>query len=190
MRQLLYTMFISNNRTSFHLWRKENLIKNQKVSKCYENDCGWWDAPFMPWDLPVSNLYATYTPIAIPITPSPLLLPPETRPGYTLTHQWVTNFISLKPQYEPSHQKQDSLITTSKISNFLLQLYIVKSTTFTLNQPAITNSRHSHTLLRRVFSSLRPRKNILNPFSPSVPLINIRNKKMKSLTHPAPPTLE
>ena len=32
-------MFISNNRPSFHLWRKENLVKHQKVSKVYENDC-------------------------------------------------------------------------------------------------------------------------------------------------------
>ena len=31
MRQLVYTMFISNNRTSFHLWRKENFLKHQKV---------------------------------------------------------------------------------------------------------------------------------------------------------------
>ena len=33
------TMFISNNRTLFHLWRKENLVKHQKVSKYYETDC-------------------------------------------------------------------------------------------------------------------------------------------------------
>ena len=32
-------MFISNKRTSVHLWRKENLVKHQKVSKYYENDC-------------------------------------------------------------------------------------------------------------------------------------------------------
>ena len=32
------TMFISTNRASFHLRRKENLVKHQKVSK-YENDC-------------------------------------------------------------------------------------------------------------------------------------------------------
>ena len=32
-------MFIANNRASFHLWRKENLVKHQKVSKYYENDC-------------------------------------------------------------------------------------------------------------------------------------------------------
>ena len=37
--QLVYTMFISNNRASFHLWWKENLVKHQKVSKYYENDC-------------------------------------------------------------------------------------------------------------------------------------------------------
>ena len=32
-------MFISNIRPSFHLWRKENLVKHQKVSKYYETDC-------------------------------------------------------------------------------------------------------------------------------------------------------
>ena len=40
MRQLVYTMFISNNRAWFlHLWRKENLLKRQTVSKYYENNC-------------------------------------------------------------------------------------------------------------------------------------------------------
>ena len=39
MRQLVYTMFISNNRASFHLWCKENLVKHQKVSKYYKNGC-------------------------------------------------------------------------------------------------------------------------------------------------------
>ena len=39
MRQLIYTMFISDNRKSFHLWWKENLVKHQKVSKYYKNDC-------------------------------------------------------------------------------------------------------------------------------------------------------
>ena len=32
-------MFIANNRVSFHLWWKENLVRHQKVSKHYENDC-------------------------------------------------------------------------------------------------------------------------------------------------------
>ena len=32
-------MFISNNRASFHLWGKENLVKHRKVSKYYETDC-------------------------------------------------------------------------------------------------------------------------------------------------------
>ena len=31
-------MFISNNRTSFHLWWKENLVEHPKVSKDYETD--------------------------------------------------------------------------------------------------------------------------------------------------------
>ena len=39
VRQKVDTMFISNNLTSFHLWWKENLVKYQKVSKYYENDC-------------------------------------------------------------------------------------------------------------------------------------------------------
>ena len=28
-----------NNRASFSLWWKENLLKHQRVSKCYDNDC-------------------------------------------------------------------------------------------------------------------------------------------------------
>ena len=32
-------MFTSNNRISYHLWWKETLVKDQKVSKYYENDC-------------------------------------------------------------------------------------------------------------------------------------------------------
>ena len=39
VRQLVHTMFISNIPPSFHLWRKENLVKHQKVSK-YATDCG------------------------------------------------------------------------------------------------------------------------------------------------------
>ena len=31
-----YTMFVTINRVSFHLWLKENLVKHQKVSKYYE----------------------------------------------------------------------------------------------------------------------------------------------------------
>ena len=39
MRQLVYTILISNNRPSFHLWWNENLGKLQQVSKYYEKDC-------------------------------------------------------------------------------------------------------------------------------------------------------
>ena len=39
MGELVYSMFINNNRTSFHLWWKRNLVKDQKVSKYYENNC-------------------------------------------------------------------------------------------------------------------------------------------------------
>ena len=42
VRQLVYTMFISNNGASFQLWWKENLVKHRKVSKYYETDCGFW----------------------------------------------------------------------------------------------------------------------------------------------------
>ena len=38
MRQFVYTISISSNRTSFQLWLKENLVKHQRVSKYYEND--------------------------------------------------------------------------------------------------------------------------------------------------------
>ena len=34
-------MYISNNQASLHFWSKENLIKHQKVSKYYENDCSY-----------------------------------------------------------------------------------------------------------------------------------------------------
>ena len=39
MRQLVYTILISKNRTSFHLWWNENLGKLQQVSKYYGKDC-------------------------------------------------------------------------------------------------------------------------------------------------------
>ena len=39
MRQLVYTMFISKNRALLHFWWKEHLVKHQRVSKYYENDC-------------------------------------------------------------------------------------------------------------------------------------------------------
>ena len=34
-------MFIDNNHASFKLWWKVNLVKHQKVSKYYENGCGY-----------------------------------------------------------------------------------------------------------------------------------------------------
>ena len=39
MRQLVYTMFIRNNRPSFHLPWKENLVNHPKLWKYYETDC-------------------------------------------------------------------------------------------------------------------------------------------------------
>ena len=38
MSQIVYIMFITNSRALFQLWRKENLVKHQKVSKYYENE--------------------------------------------------------------------------------------------------------------------------------------------------------
>ena len=49
MRQLVYTMLVSNNRTSFYLWWKKNLVKYQKISKCYENDCYVLNLWSWPW---------------------------------------------------------------------------------------------------------------------------------------------
>ena len=39
VRQLVYVMFITNNRDSFHLWWHENFVKHQNVSKYYGKDC-------------------------------------------------------------------------------------------------------------------------------------------------------
>ena len=39
MRQLVYTVFITNNNNSLHLRWKENFIRHQKVSKYYGQDC-------------------------------------------------------------------------------------------------------------------------------------------------------
>ena len=39
VRQLVYTVFKSENRGSFHLRWKENLVKHKKVSKYYESYC-------------------------------------------------------------------------------------------------------------------------------------------------------
>ena len=38
MSQIVYIMFITNSRALFQLWRKENLVKHQKVSKYCENE--------------------------------------------------------------------------------------------------------------------------------------------------------
>ena len=38
VRLHVYTMFISSNCASFHLWWKKNLVK-RKISKYYKNDC-------------------------------------------------------------------------------------------------------------------------------------------------------
>ena len=38
VKQLVYTMLISNNLQSFHLWWKENLVKHRKISKYDETD--------------------------------------------------------------------------------------------------------------------------------------------------------
>ena len=42
VRQLICTMFISNNHTSFHLRSKKNFLNHQKVSKHYAHDCSFF----------------------------------------------------------------------------------------------------------------------------------------------------
>ena len=39
--QLVYIMFISNNYALFYLWLKDKLVKHQKVSKYYKNECSY-----------------------------------------------------------------------------------------------------------------------------------------------------
>ena len=56
MGQLVYTMLISNNCESLHLWWKESFVKPQKVSKYYAIDCSYkviqksllWNYTFIP----------------------------------------------------------------------------------------------------------------------------------------------
>ena len=51
MRQLVYTMVISNNRASCHLWWEKNLSKHQKVSKYCESGCSicFIESLIFPW---------------------------------------------------------------------------------------------------------------------------------------------
>ena len=37
VRQLVYSMFISNNSDSLHFWWQEHLVKHEKVLKHFEN---------------------------------------------------------------------------------------------------------------------------------------------------------
>ena len=53
MRQLAYAMFITNNHNEFHLWWKENLVKHQKVSKYYDQDCS---KTFILWNNPNNDI--------------------------------------------------------------------------------------------------------------------------------------
>ena len=39
VRQLIYTMFVTNNHDSFYLWWHKNFVKHQNVSKYYGQDC-------------------------------------------------------------------------------------------------------------------------------------------------------
>ena len=40
-------MFVRNNRASFYLLWKENLLKHQKVSKYYESGCRVFDTSYI-----------------------------------------------------------------------------------------------------------------------------------------------
>ena len=135
----------------------------------------------------------------------------ETSPEDTSTKSSVTSFLSLNfRQYDSNHYKQDLLVTTSKNFHYLVQLQVMKSTNFALDQPAITISTHlqsTHTpyptfkahylfinSLRKIqqenFPSQGLRKKILNSHRLLIPLINSRKKKMKPRTHPTSPILE
>ena len=37
-------IFSTNSHALFYLWRKENLVRHQKVSKYYDHDCKFWEA--------------------------------------------------------------------------------------------------------------------------------------------------
>ena len=102
------------------------------------------------------------------------------------------------PQHKSSHHKENQLITTSKISHFLLPLQITKSHKFHLTPVCIYKFHtfphppyisHFAKDQRRVFPFLQPYKKILNPNRFFFPFINIRNQKMKSWSSPAFPTL-
>ena len=51
MRQLAYTMFITNmtkNYTLFFFWWKKNLVKHQKFSKYLDQDCSYISLQILP----------------------------------------------------------------------------------------------------------------------------------------------
>ena len=87
MRQLVHTMFISNNRPLFHLWWNENLVKHPKVSKYYETDCRcvwFWKKFFKIKHTYLSNRkqrvkingrYTTWSEILLEITQGSILGP-------------------------------------------------------------------------------------------------------------------
>ena len=56
MRKFVYTMFVSNNRASFPLWWKENLLKHQKVSKYFESGCSSYDVNKNSPEVPLDTL--------------------------------------------------------------------------------------------------------------------------------------
>ena len=150
-----------------------------------------------PWQsCPCPNYLHINSYSSSPKTSSTLAL--ETRPGYTSTHLSVTNFLCLNPScYKTSHHKQDSLRTTSKIFYFLLQIYIVKP--YRLHLQSTWNyefQTHPTPLLLAAWIRSKESLSIsaatqvfLNPFCFFAPLINIRNKQMKSWTHLATSTL-
>ena len=110
-------------------------------------------------------------------SPVPPPLPiPKTRPGNTWTHPSVTNFLRLNPpQYESSHHKQDSLITTSKISHFLLQLQFMKSYNLHLTS-AYYYKFYTHPHATIFLTARRRSKESFHPCGHA----------RKSWTHPAP----
>ena len=57
MRQLVYTMFISHNDASFHLWRKENLVNIEKSQNIMTKIVGKISPDELSWTV-VLNSFA------------------------------------------------------------------------------------------------------------------------------------
>ena len=89
----MYTMFISNNHTSFHSWWKKNLIKHQKVLKMIV-------AVFSCQPRSISLMclrWKNYSQVSLLILFSPQSLPPCCWTGcflYHFSNDWIETYSS------------------------------------------------------------------------------------------------